>query len=88
MPKHRKRAVIVEAEQFTEKNKHKVVTFVQSNCVADFENGQPILKIQTIHGNTTYVRLGDWVVKSRVSGDYWVITPLDISATTYEFVED
>jgi hypothetical protein len=81
MPKFRKKPVVIEAERFTEANKDRAFNFITCNCSADFENGEPILRIQTLEGVMT-VRLGDWIIKG-VSGEFYPCKP-DIFNATYE----
>jgi len=88
MAKYRKKPVVVEAVQFTENTKDQVLNWIEGNKAADFDdNGNPILKIQTIHGETAVARLEDWIVKGEQPGDYWPVKP-DIFEQTYEKVED
>ncbi|MDD4390204.1 MAG: hypothetical protein PHW03_05310 [Eubacteriales bacterium] len=82
--KFRKKPVIVDAEQFTEENKNRCLNFVRCNSTADFEDGKPILKIQTIHGDIAIVRLGDWVVKEQdCPGHFYPVNP-NVFKNTYE----
>lgn len=84
--RYRKKPVVIEAEQFTEDNKNRCFNFVRCNTSADFENGKPILKIQTIHGDIAIARLGDWIVKEPMPGFYYPVKP-DIFKATYEEVK-
>lgn len=79
--KYRKKSVVIEAMQFTEENKDRCLNFVRCNCAAYFENGQPILKIQTLEGTMT-ARFGDWIIKG-VNGEFYQCKP-DIFEKTYE----
>ena len=63
----------VEAVQFTEEDKHKIFNSLTGNYYADFEDGKPILKITTIHGDMAVVRLGDWIVKDGEMGTYYPV---------------
>lgn len=63
----------VEAVQFTDKNKDQVFNSLTGQFAADFENGQPILRVTTIHGETAIVRLGDWIIKEPKPGHYYPI---------------
>jgi hypothetical protein len=83
----RKKPVEVEAEQFTEESKDRVFNWVRGNCSPDFEDGRPVLRVQTIHGDVAVVRVGDWVVKEPVPGAYYPVKP-DIFEETYERVDD
>lgn len=77
-----KKPVEVEAIQFTEQSKDRCFNFVRRTCHADFEDGRPILKVQTIHGDTAIVRLGDWIVKENAPGAYYPVKP-DIFEVSY-----
>jgi hypothetical protein len=81
--KYRKKPVIIEAEQFTDENKDRAFNFVRCNCYPDFEDGKPILKIQTLEGDMT-ARIGDWIIKG-VSGEFYPCKP-DIFEMTYEVI--
>ena len=83
--KYRKKPVVIEALQFTDKTKDRVFNFVRCNTFADFENGIPILRIQTLEGVMT-ARVGDWVIKG-VNGEFYPCKP-DIFEKTYEAVTD
>ncbi len=83
MKKFRKLPVEVEAVQFTEENKHQVFNDLTGQRGADFEDGKPILKVVTIHGEIAIVRLGDWIVKEPKQGCYYPVKP-DIFAATFE----
>jgi hypothetical protein len=63
----------VEAVQFTEQNKDRVFNSLTGRYAADFEGGKPILKVETIHGETAIVRIGDWVVKDAKQGTYYPV---------------
>lgn len=87
MPKFRKKPVVIEAEQFTLKNKDRAFNFIQrSNCAADWDgDGNPIIKIQTLEG-VMIATLGDWIVKG-VNGEFYPCKP-DIFEGTHELVEN
>ena len=82
--KFRKKPVVIEAMQFTDETKDMVYNFVRCNCSADFENGKPVLKIQTLEGVMT-ARIGDWIIKG-VNGEFYPCKP-DIFEKTYEAVK-
>jgi hypothetical protein len=63
----------VEAVQFTEANKDMVFNSLTGQYAADFEDGKPILKVTTIHGETAIVRIGDWIIKEPKLGCYYPI---------------
>lgn len=64
---------IIEAVRFTNETKNKVFNSLTGQYAADFENGAPILKIKTAHGDIAIVRLGDWVVKDIEIGTYYPV---------------
>lgn len=61
---------IIEAVQFTNENKDKVYNSLTGQFAADFEDGKPIIKVTTVHGNIAIVRVGDWIVKEPELGHY------------------
>ena len=63
----------VQAVQFTEENKDQVFNSLTSQYSADTEDGEPILKITTIHGDVAIVRIGDWIIKEAKIGCYYPI---------------
>jgi len=86
MVKYRKKPVIVEAMQFTDKTKDQVFCWIagtQHYADSD-EKGEPVLVIGTLEGDHT-ARVGDWIVKG-VKGEYYPCKP-DIFDMTYEAVE-
>lgn len=83
--KFRKKPVVIEAMQFTEESKNQCFNFVRCNCAADFEDGSPVLKIQTLEGVMT-ASLGDYIIKG-VQGEFYPCKP-DIFEATYERVEE
>jgi len=82
MPKFRKKPVVIEAEQFTDKNKDRCLNFVRCNCYPDFDDkGNPTLTIQTLEGDML-CSIGDWIIKG-VNGEFYPCKP-DIFKKTYE----
>ncbi len=63
----------IEAVQFTDKNKNQVRNSLTGQHAADFEDGSPVLKVKTVHGDIAIVRLGDWIVKDQELGTYYPI---------------
>ena len=63
----------VEAVQFTEENKNKVYNSLTGQYAADVEDGKPIIKVTTIHGEIAIVRIGDWIVKEPKLGFYYPV---------------
>lgn len=86
MPKkYIKKTVVIEAMQFTNESKDQVHTWVTCNTSADFDdNGDPILKIQTLEGIMT-ASLGDYIIKG-ISGEFYPCKP-DIFVKTYDSFE-
>jgi len=85
MKKYRKKPVVIEAMQFTDKTKDQVHTWVACNTAADFENGKPVLRIQTLEGIMT-ASFSDFIIKG-VNGEFYPCKP-DIFEKTYELVEE
>lgn len=63
----------IKAVQFTNTDKNKIFNELTGQHAADFENGEPILKITTVHGETAIVRIGDWIVKDLKIGTYYPV---------------
>lgn len=73
----------IEAVQFTEENKNQVFNSLTGQYAPDSEDGNPVIKITTIHGDTAIVRLGDWIVKEAVEGFYYPIAD-DVFPSSYK----
>ena len=64
----------VEAVQFTDANKDGVFNALTGQYSHGFEDGNPVIKVTTIHGEIAIVRLGDWIIKEpRSIGCYYPI---------------
>jgi len=63
----------VEAVQFTEANKDRVFNSLTGQYAPGFEDGKPIIKVTTIHGEIAVVRLTDWIIKEPKLGCYYPI---------------
>ena len=63
----------VEAVRFTKQNKDQLFNDMPGNRAADFENGEPILKVTTMHGEIAVIRIGDWIVKDKTPGTYYPV---------------
>jgi hypothetical protein len=63
----------VEAVRFTGYNKDQIFNSLTGRYAADFDHGKPILKVETVHGETAIVRLGDWIVKDAKPGTYYPV---------------
>lgn len=72
----------VEAAQFTEQNKYRLLDFMEGNVYPKFEDGLPVIVVTTIHGEKATVRLGDWVVKEKTPGCFYPVKP-DIFDLSY-----
>ena len=83
MPKFRKKPIEIEAHQFTEANKDRVLNLIQCSCSADMRGNVPIIRINTIEGQMI-ARPGDWIIKG-VKGEFYPCKP-DIFEATYEAV--
>jgi hypothetical protein len=83
MAKFKKKPVIIEAHQFTPESKDRVFNFVTCNRSTDFEDGNPVLRIQTLEGIMT-AYIGDWIIKG-VKGEFYPCKP-DIFSETYDEV--
>ena len=46
----------VEAIQFTEENKDSIFNSLTGRYAADFEDGKPLLKVETVHGEISIAR--------------------------------
>lgn len=82
MPLFRKKAIVIEAMQFTEESKYQCFNFVTCTRTAGFDfNNNPTLRITTLEGNMT-ATLGDWIIKG-VNGEFYPCKP-DIFEKTYD----
>lgn len=63
----------VQAVQFTNENKDRVLNSLIGQVAAGFEKDKPIIKVTTIHGEIAIVRLGDWIIKEQEIGYYYPI---------------
>lgn len=83
MAKYRKKPALVEAMQFTDSDKDRVLIWMTGQVAPDFEDGRPVVKFRTVHGEVAVARLGDWIVQDGDLGTYYPVRP-DIFAATYE----
>ena len=84
--KYQRKTAYVEAAQFTDETKDRVYNSLTGNVAADWENGKPILKVKTIHGDIAIVRLGDWIIKEPRAGCYYPCKA-DIFEKTYKLAD-
>lgn len=83
---YRKKPIVIEAMEFTDKAKDQVFNWITCTCAAAFDKeGNPTLIISTLEGDHT-ARLGDWIIKG-VQGEFYPCKP-DIFEQTYELVEE
>ncbi len=73
----------IEAVQFTKENKNQVFNSLTGQYAADSEDGKPVIKVTTIHGDVAIARLGDWIVKEAREGFYYPIKD-DVISESYE----
>lgn len=66
--------VIVSAVRFTNEMKDRIFNSLTGMYCADIEDGNPILKVTTVHGDISIVRIGDWIVKEQILGYYYPVT--------------
>lgn len=64
---------MVEAVQFTEENKDRVFNSLTGQHAADFEGGNPVIKVTSSNGEIEVARIGDWIVKDGNAGYYYTI---------------
>jgi hypothetical protein len=85
MAQYRKKPIVIEAIQFTDKTKDQVFyQFVTCSKSASFDaEGNPTLDIWTLEGRVT-ASLGDWIIKG-VKGEFYPCRN-DIFEATYEAV--
>lgn len=85
--KYRKKPVVIEAWQFTEENKNRLLHDLQEqqmNIYSTFDNERLVMRIPTLEGEMT-ASLGDYIIKG-VSGEFYPCKP-DIFEKTYEAVQ-
>ena len=83
--KYRKKPVVIEAMQFTEKTKNQCFNFITCNKSPDWDDEKnPCIKIQTLEG-IMVATLGDYIIRG-VKGEFYPCKP-DIFEKTYEKVE-
>ena len=83
--KARKKPVEVEVMEYTDETKDQVYNFVRCTTSPDWEDGEPVLKIQTLEGVMT-ARLGDYIIKG-VNGEFYPCKP-DIFEKTYDIISE
>lgn len=87
--RYRKKPVVIEAMQFTEKTKNQVyswATSLQMNITAGYDaGGNPILKIPTLEGEMI-CSLGDYLIQEPFPTDWRKLYPCkqEIFEKTYE----
>jgi hypothetical protein len=87
--KFRKKPVVIEAVQFTEKTFQECLTFLSDNALlalnTDDKDNLGFIEIKTLEG-TMMAKFNDWIIKG-VNGEFYPCKP-DIFEKTYEKVED
>jgi len=63
----------IEAVQFIDEQKDKVLNSLNGQYAHGFKDGKPIIKVTTIYGDIAIVRLGDWIVKEAELGFYYPV---------------
>jgi len=71
--KYQNKPKTIQAVQFTEEKKEGIFNSLSGQFAPDFENGKPIIKVTTIHGEIAIVRIGDWIVKEDTIGFYYPV---------------
>ncbi len=89
MAKFRKKPIVIEAMQFTEEAKERVLRWVTDNsdrsCWAAHDiDDAPIIKIETLEG-VMAANIDDWIIKG-VQGEFYPCKP-DIFDATYDPAE-
>ena len=84
MAKYRKKPVVIEAVQFTGKNKPEIAKFVGINPMEWSNHPEVGIAIDTLEGTIT-ARPKDWIIKG-VKGEFYPCKP-DIFEATYEKVK-
>jgi len=68
--KFRKKPVIIEAVQLTDKNKDMVSNWITCNTSPVYdEDNRPAIKIQTLEGDMV-AKIGDWIIKG-IAGEFY-----------------
>jgi hypothetical protein len=86
MPKYVKRPVVIDALQWTGKNKEEILKFCTKGYLT-YSNAklEPELKIQTLEGLMT-ATVGDYIIMG-VKGEFYPCKP-DIFVLTYDKVNE
>ena len=80
--KYRKKAVVIEAVQWTGKNAFEILDFIDSQVL--MEEGNDFFHINTLEGNMRADK-NDWIIKG-VQGEFYPCKP-DIFEMTYDKVD-
>lgn len=87
MALYRKKSIVIEAEQFTNKMKDRVFNWVNGNRYPEWDDsGNPVMKIEISKGKDLAANIDDWIIKG-VNGKYCICEP-DIFEATYEAVDE
>ena len=82
--KYRKKPVVIDAMQYTGKNKQEMLEFAKNNAWP--ETCSSAIIITTIDRNNARIDIGDWLLKG-VKGEFYPCKP-DIFELTYEAVNE
>lgn len=85
MAKFRKKPVVIDAMQFTDEDKDRIMRWMNFDATAVFVDGKPAIEIRTLEGVMT-ANLGDWIIKG-VKGEFYPCK-LEIFEQTYEPVTE
>lgn len=86
MAKYRKKPVVIEAIQLTDKSFDEIVSWVGEDNLADGTSpDEGVIEIVTLEGNHL-ARRNDYIIKG-VKGEFYPCKP-DIFDQTYELVEE
>jgi hypothetical protein len=72
--RYKNKAKEIEAVQFTDLNKNRVFNSLTGQYAPSKEEGKPVIKVTTIHGDIVVARFGDWIVKEPELGFYYIIS--------------
>lgn len=83
--RYRKKPVEITAVQWTGTNAAEVREFMGSDefVVNRRGGGPPTVRLTTVHGDTAWARVGDWIIPEAEAGRFYPCKP-DVFAATYE----
>lgn len=83
MPRFRKKPIEIEAVQWTGENVDEVREFLGFMD----RDGANAIRITTTHGDTAFVRPGDWIIPDSKPKTFYPVKP-DVFEDTYERLPD